>query len=101
MDLLKRMMTFDPSRRITPMEAMSHPFFNSLKQKQYFSDYLTSAQEAFARGTSATPIGNIDDSATNVKANVSLSQIYYILHVHCRTFFLFYIQLVEELLQYC
>jgi serine/threonine protein kinase len=71
MDLLKRMLTFNPQRRISIADALNHPFFDSLKQKAYFAGYLAKAQEAYSQGLGSSPIETIDDSTANLFKNVS------------------------------
>jgi serine/threonine protein kinase len=70
MDLLKKMLTFNPQRRITIVEAMDHPFFYPLKQRSYFTAYIAKAKEAYIQCFGNVQMDAIDDSADNLFKNV-------------------------------
>jgi serine/threonine protein kinase len=86
MDLLKRMLTFNPRNRITVAQAMNHPFFEPLKRHQYFQDYIHRAQNSFLDGSGDIAIEEIDDSSREIAMrNVSL-------------FFVFNMQSIKKLM---
>ncbi len=85
-DLLTRMLYFDPARRITPSEALQHPYFNEIKQKGYLTAYQQHNQHTF--GDHATPVPlsvalnpvpmnadreKVGELPENLKVNVSFS----------------------------
>jgi serine/threonine protein kinase len=45
--LLKSLLQFDAQHRITAEEALNHPYFNALKQKDYLHSYHTNNQHLF------------------------------------------------------
>lgn len=74
MDLLKRMLAFNPAHRISVEDALNHPFFDELKTKAYLSDYVRAVTEARATNHGLSPINSIDDSQLNLLKNVSSFQ---------------------------
>ncbi len=70
MDLLKKMLTFNPQHRISISDALNHPFFDSLKQQAFFSDYISKLN---SEEPDLSPIPDIDVSKPNLSKNVSFS----------------------------
>ena len=88
LDLLTRLLRFDPAQRISASDALNHPYFEVLKSRDYINAYKAKNQHIFddetavsARGTSEkdsalkpdplnVDIEKIGESPENLKRNV-------------------------------
>ncbi len=88
-DLITQMLQFDPSRRISASAALSHPFFNEIKQKGYLTTYQQNNQHTSDHGpvplsVALNPVPmnadreKVGESAENLKINVSECLLQYV-----------------------
>lgn len=74
LDLLSRMLHFNPSKRITAEEAMTHPFFQDLKRRGRSRPSGQSSSSSSASTSSSLSVGNANNGGSmdpNASANDS------------------------------
>lgn len=71
LDLLQRLLHFDPSRRITAAEALNHPYFDVLKTRDYIHAYRAQNHHIIDRSSSSSSSSSAAAGTTTTSSSTS------------------------------
>ena len=93
-DLILSLLKFNPNERISPDEAIRHPYFDEIKKKGYLNSYQNNNQHFQQEDGKPIPLSvalnpvplNVDreklgEAAENIKINVSAVLLLYFYHM--------------------